>query len=67
MAKALLGYVGSDPRLLDDNQRLRRRVADLQSLVKTLQLENDELSSRVQNLEQLLIPDRLDVRATASA
>ncbi len=67
MAKALLGYVGSDPRLLDDNQRLRRRVADLQSLVKTLQLENDELSSRVQNLEQLLIPDRLDERATASA
>lgn len=76
MAKALLGYVASDPRLLDENQRLRRRVADLQSLVKRLQSDNDELvsrlhrdelASRVHDIEPLLVPDHLDDRAPAPA
>ncbi|MBA2574232.1 MAG: hypothetical protein M3423_08140 [Actinomycetota bacterium] len=67
MAKALLGYVGSDPRLLDENQRLRRRVEDLQSLVKRLQADNDELVSRVHDVEPLLVPDHLDDRAAAPA
>ncbi len=67
MAKALLGYVGNDPRLLDENQRLRRRVADLQSLVKKLQADNDELVARLPAAEPLLVPDHLDERATARA
>lgn len=60
MAKALLGYVGSDSRLLDENQRLRRRVADLQSLVTRLQADNEELVARVHDVELLLVPDHLD-------
>ncbi len=67
MAKALLGYVGHDPRLLDENQRLRRRVADLQSLVKKLQADNDELLSRVHSIEPLIVPDSLDDRAPVNA
>ena len=43
MAKALVGFVGGDPRLLDDNQRLRRRVAELEALVLRLSQENDRL------------------------
>ncbi len=67
MAKALLGYVGSDPRLLDENQRLRRRVADLQSLVKKLQADNDELVSRIHTIESLIVPDSLDDRSPVNA
>ncbi|MEJ7744807.1 MAG: hypothetical protein WKF73_21100 [Nocardioidaceae bacterium] len=67
MAKALLGYVGSDPRLLDENQRLRRRVADLQTLITRLQADNERLVSRVHEVELLLVPDHLDDRATAHA
>lgn len=47
MAKALIGYLHSDrrisPRLGLDNQRLRNRVAELESLVLRLQVENDRL------------------------
>ncbi len=46
MAKALLGYVGGDSRLLDENQRLRRRIADLQTVVLRLQAENDLLAAQ---------------------
>ncbi|PUA80744.1 hypothetical protein [Nocardioides currus] len=47
MAKALIGYLHSDqrvsPRLGLDNQRLRGRVAELETLVLRLQAENDRL------------------------
>lgn len=46
MAKALLGHLDTgahSSRLLADNQRLRARVADLEHLVTTLQLENERL------------------------
>ncbi|MFB9314097.1 hypothetical protein [Nocardioides plantarum] len=46
MAKALLGYVHSDlrdPRADADNARLRKRVAELESLVLRLSEENDRL------------------------
>ncbi len=46
MAKALIGYVSSDlrdPRVAADNARLRRRVAELESLVERLSEENDRL------------------------
>ena len=54
MAKALLGYMSSDPRntarltvekLAGDNRRLRDRVADLEALVARLQDENDRLTA----------------------
>jgi hypothetical protein len=46
MAKALIGYVHSDlrdPRSDADNARLRKRVAELESLVLRLSEENDRL------------------------
>jgi hypothetical protein len=49
MAKALIGYLDSDPRtplrLAADNARLRARVGELESLVLRLQEENDALVS----------------------
>jgi hypothetical protein len=67
MAKALLGYVGGDNRLLDDNQRLRRRVADLEAVVLRLQAENDALAARVHDGELLRLPDSIHERAAAHA
>jgi hypothetical protein len=67
MAKALLGYVGGDNRLLDDNQRLRRRVADLEAIVLRLQAENDALAARVHEGELLTVPDSMHQRAAAHA
>lgn len=47
MAKALVGHLRIDQRIPSrsavDNQRLRRRVADLEALVLRLQAENDRL------------------------
>ncbi|MEO6510278.1 MAG: hypothetical protein ABIO16_04745 [Nocardioides sp.] len=49
MAKALLGHVNSDVRttavLTVENQRLRRRVKDLEALVLRLQADNDRLAA----------------------
>jgi hypothetical protein len=67
MAKALLGYVGGDNRLLDDNQRLRRRIADLEAIVLRLQAENDALAARVHDGELLMVPDSIHERAAAHA
>ena len=47
MAKALIGYLHSDQRIPArlglENQRLRNRVAELETLVLRLQVENDQL------------------------
>ena len=47
MAKALIGYLHSDQRIPArlglENQRLRGRVAELETLVLRLQRENDRL------------------------
>ncbi len=46
MAKALIGYLNSDlrdPRIAADNARLRKRVAELESLVLRLSEEQDRL------------------------
>ncbi|WP_148614468.1 hypothetical protein [Nocardioides rubriscoriae] len=46
MAKALIGYLSSDqrdPRDAADNARLRKRVAELETLVLRLSEENDRL------------------------
>jgi hypothetical protein len=47
MAKALVGHLRSDERvptrLALENQRLRRRVSDLEALVLQLQVENERL------------------------
>ncbi len=47
MAKALIGYLHSDQRIPArlglENQRLRGRVAELETLVLRLQVENDRL------------------------
>lgn len=49
MAKALMGHVHNDVRsvsvLAVENSRLRRRVADLETLVLRLQAENDRLAA----------------------
>ncbi|MFL6061756.1 MAG: hypothetical protein ACJ72E_11020 [Marmoricola sp.] len=52
MAKALLGHIGgTDPRvtarLARENQTLRQRIADLESVVLRLQMENDTLAAMV--------------------
>ncbi|NYD42442.1 hypothetical protein [Nocardioides panaciterrulae] len=48
MAKALIGYMNSDlrtpARLTAENDRLRTRVRDLESLVRRLSEENDRLA-----------------------
>ena len=68
MAKALLGYVGGgDTRLLADNQRLRRRVTDLEDIVLRLQSENDALVARAHEGDLLTVPDHLHDRAVAPA
>ena len=67
MAKALLGYVGTDSRILDDNMRLRRRVADLEAVVLRLQAENDALAAQLHDGELLVVPDSIKDHATASA
>ena len=46
MAKALIGYLNSDPRdprLAVENSRLRARVGELEALVLRLCEENDRL------------------------
>ncbi len=46
MAKALIGFMSSDlrdPRDAADNARLRKRVAELETLVLRLSEENDRL------------------------
>jgi uncharacterized small protein (DUF1192 family) len=44
MAKAILGHVGgSDPRLLAEVARLRRRVGELQAEIDRLTAENQAL------------------------
>lgn len=45
MAKALIGYMSSDPRahLGLENAKLRARVQELTELVATLKAENDQL------------------------
>ncbi len=49
MAKALLGYMHSDPhlpaRLTAENARLRRRVVELEALTLRLAQENDALAA----------------------
>jgi hypothetical protein len=67
MAKALLGYVGGDTRLLNDNARLRRRVADLEAMVLRLQAENDALAARLHDGDLLVVPDDITTRASARA
>jgi hypothetical protein len=66
MAKALMGYVGADSRVRDDNQRLRRRVADLEAVVLRLQAENDALAAQLQE-ELLVVPDTVPSPASIGA
>ncbi len=67
MAKALIGYIGRNPRLSDDNQRLRRRVADLEAVVLRLQAENDALAAQVHDGELLIVPEHLESSARTRA
>jgi hypothetical protein len=67
MAKALLGYVGGDARLIEDNRRLRRRVEDLEAVVLRLQAENDALSAQLSNADLLVIPDAIGDPAVSHA
>ncbi|MEJ7707473.1 MAG: hypothetical protein WKF82_09520 [Nocardioidaceae bacterium] len=67
MAKALLGYVGSNSRLHDENRALRRRIADLEAVVLRLQAENDALAAQVHEGDLLTVPDTITRRATADA
>lgn len=66
MAKALLGYVGADNRVVDA-QRLRRRIADLEAVVLRLQAENDALTARLHEGELLVVPHDITARAIAEA
>ena len=49
MAKALLGHMGTDPRIVarlaSENRLLRQRVTDLENHVVRLQAENDALAA----------------------
>lgn len=65
MAKALLGYVAGDSRLIDENHRLRRRVAELEAVVLRLQAENDALAAEVHRGTLLIVPDDIAVQTPA--
>ncbi len=67
MAKALLGYVGGDVRLLEDNRRLRRRVAELDALVLRLQAQIDALNAELLREDLLTVPEGMATQASASA
>ncbi len=67
MAKALLGYVAGDRRQLNDNQHLRRRVADLEAMVLRLQAENDALAAQLHDGELLTLPDHIESQAAVRA
>jgi hypothetical protein len=67
MAKALLGYVGGDARLIEDNRRLRRRVEDLESVVLRLQAENDALAAQLTEADLLVISHNIGERAVTRA
>jgi hypothetical protein len=58
MAKALIGYMNSDPRtparLAAENARLRSRVSELEALTARLMRENDALLAA--RAEELLEP-----------
>jgi cell division protein FtsB len=46
MAKALLGYLDwSDPRVVSEMRRLRRRVRDLEAEVARMRDKNDALAA----------------------
>ena len=55
MAKALMGHVHQDGRtttvLVVENNRLRRRVEDLETLVLRLQADNDRLAAAARDAE----------------
>ncbi len=65
MGKALLGYMAGDSRLQDENQRLRRRIADLQATVLRLQAENDALAAQLHRGELLTVPEAISGTAAA--
>ena len=67
MAKALLGYVAADHRLVDENQRLRRKIADLEAMVLRLQAENDTLAAQLHDGELLVVPDHIESRTSVRA
>jgi hypothetical protein len=56
MAKALYGHVGSAPdrRVLDEVNRLRTRVQDLEFEVMRLRADNDRLVAAASDSEELL-------------
>ncbi len=60
MAKALMGHVTTElhstTTLVAENRRLRRRVADLETMVLRLQAENDRLAAAARD-EELAIED----------
>lgn len=62
MAKALLGYVGGDQHLAVENQRLRRRVVELESVILRLKAENDALAAQLHLDDLLTVPDDMTVR-----
>ena len=64
MAKALLGqYVRYDDRLVWEAARLRERVQDLQTLVRSLEDENDRLRGE---LETRRVADEMAIRLDSS-
>ena len=50
MAKAILGHVGGpDPRMLAEMRRMQRRIAELESELMRVRVENDALSAQLHN------------------
>ena len=66
MGKALLGYMGGGSRVNDENQRLRRRIADLQATILRLQAENDALTTQLHTGGLLTVPEPIASTAAAS-
>lgn len=63
MAKALLGYIGPDPRavsrLASENRLLCQRVTDLEGVVLRLQAENDALAAAVSTQDLLTLDESM--------
>ena len=65
MQPLIFSLSGPTRSIRDENQRLRRQVAELQAVVLRLQARNDALTAQLQH-NDLLTVDQLTSEATAS-
>lgn len=56
MAKALLGHIGGpDPRMINEMRRMQRRIAELESELMRVRVENEALAAELHRIELLSV------------